>query len=127
LIDAGRIGNEHNDEVEALRENLDFVSFLLEEEDAIARAHRREQVKRCELYAMVLDQVRTIERRSRSIALAGTYTADTGTKILPQACVGLIGFFVKSTDPGAVKRRTLAVPSKINLAEAWRRFCSEAD
>jgi transcriptional regulator with XRE-family HTH domain len=62
LIDGARIGEEHHDEIEALRETLDFVSFILVEEDAIARANRREPIKRRELYATVLNLVRTIEK-----------------------------------------------------------------
>jgi transcriptional regulator with XRE-family HTH domain len=127
LIDDGRIDDECHGEVAALQETLDFVSFVLVEEDAIVHSRPRKPIKRRELYATVLDLVQTIEKRSRSIALAGTYTADTGTKILPQARVGLIAFFAKSADPGAVKRRTLSVPSKVNLAEAWQRFCSETE
>jgi transcriptional regulator with XRE-family HTH domain len=128
LIDGGRLGDDYAEELSALAEWLDLVSFILtsEERGSIFQRNRSERAKRRELYAHVLNAVRTIESLSSSIALAGTYQAATGANVMPTAKVALIGFFPKSSDPAAIKRRVLFAPAKVDLADAWRRFCAEA-
>ena len=125
LIDGGRLDEAYQDDFAALGETLDFLAFVLctEDEESIIQIERWERVKRRDLYKMVLDQVREIERRANAVALAGTYQAETGTAMIPTADVALIGFFPKLSDPGAIKRRTLFAPAQVDLADAWRRFC----
>lgn len=129
FIDGSRLGEVYHDDIASLREMLDFASFVLatDEPDSIVRIDRREPVKRRQLYTMVLDAVREIERRGYAVALAGTYQVETGAAIMPTANVALIGFFSKLTDPGAVKRKILLAPAKVDLRAAWENFCREDD
>lgn len=122
LVDGGRLGDAYDDDVAAFQENLDFLAYVLETEEEKS-SRRKEPLKRRELYIAVLDQVRKIEQRAGAVALAGTYKAETNAQIMPTADVALIGFFPKSSDPGAIKRRALLAPAKIDLVDAWSRFC----
>lgn len=126
LIDEGRLSGDHIDAIAGLAEWIDLVAFIRTEEEkgSIFRSNHREPAKRRQLYTHVLDTVHDIERRTSSVALAGTYQAETGAPILPLVEVAVIGFFSRARDPGAIKRRTLLAPAKVNLGEAWQRFCS---
>ena len=129
LIDGGELGDACEDEIAALGEYLDFVSFVLatEDKESIIQTDRRQRIKRRQLYTMVLDQVREIERRSNAVALAGTYQAQTESVFMPTIEVAVIRFFPKLSDPGAIKRRTQFAPIKVSWADAWRRFCQIVD
>ncbi len=122
LVDGGRLSDTFDNDVAALEENLDFVSYVLTTEEEGSNTFA-EPLKRRELYIRVLDSVRAIERKRNAVALAGVYEAQPNATIMPTAHVALIGFFPRSTDPGAVKRRVLLAPAKIDLVEAWDRFC----
>ena len=129
LIDGAELGDVCQDEIAGLVEHLDFVSFVLEieEEKSIIQTGRRQRIKRRQLYTMVLDQVREIERRCNAVALVGTYQAQTESVIMPTIKVAVIRFFPRFSDPGAINRRTQFAPIKVNWADAWRRFCQSVD
>ncbi len=129
LIDGGELGDVWQDEIAALVEHLDFVAYVLETEDeeSITQTARRHRIKRRQLYKMILDQVREIERRSNAVALAGTYQAQTESVIMPTIKVAVIRFFPRFSDPGAINRRTQFAPIKVDLADVWRRFCQSVD
>lgn len=126
LIDVGRLGDTHDNDVATLREWLDLVSFVLvsEDEDSILRTDRGVSAAWRKLYDDVLGSVRELECRARAVALAGIYKAATGLAMMPMADVALVAFFPKLSDPGAVKRRVLFVPARMNLAIAWPQFCA---
>jgi len=129
LVDAGRLGEAHDDDVAELREWLDLTSFLLraEEEGSIIDLGQREPTARRRLYDDVLGCVRGIERRGQAVALAGTYEADAGTGDDWKVRVALVAFFPRSSDPGAVRRRTLFASSRVDMAAVWRAFREVAD
>jgi transcriptional regulator with XRE-family HTH domain len=128
LIDGDRLGSDLQDDVAALGKWLDFVSFVLtsEEHNLVIQVNRCERAKRRTLYTEMLNSVQNIERRGSAVALAGTYTAKTGAAIMPTVEVALIGFFPKRSDPGAVKRKVLLAPDKVDLGALWKRFCAQA-
>lgn len=129
LIDGGELGDACEDEIAALGEDLDFVSFVLatEDKESIIQTDRRYRIKRRQLYKTVLDQVHEIERRSNAVALAGTYQAQTESAIMPIIEVAVIRFFPKSSDPGAIKRRTQLAPKEVDWAGSWRGYCQSVD
>ncbi len=130
LIDDARLGDAYQDDIAALNETLDFLSFAFEVEKKESIHHftpRWKPIKRRHIYTMVLDQVRGIERRGYAVALAGTYQAETGAMVLPTADVALIAFFPKLSDPAANKRRVLLAPAKVDVAATWQRFCRSVD
>ena len=104
----------------AVIEYLDLVSFILSTEDkgSIIKVHRREPVKRRKFYRDALNCVREAERRTNSVILAGTYQAETDSELMPEAKVAVVVYFPKSTDPAAIKGRTLAVPARFSIADA---------
>jgi transcriptional regulator with XRE-family HTH domain len=122
FVDGGRLDAGYHDDLATLGETIDVLGFAVttEEQGGIAQ---KEPLKRRELYLLVLDQVKTIEQRAHAVALAGIYKAETDSAILPVVDVGLIAFFPRSSDPGAVRRRSLLAPAKIDLIESWKRFC----
>lgn len=133
VADASRLSEscaeDAQGDIASFVEYLDLVSFILstEEKESIVKVHRSEPVKRRKLYDDVLACARETERRTNSVILAGTYEAETDSALMPKAQVTVIGFFPKSADPAAIKRRTLAVPMRISLDEAWTNFCAEVD
>lgn len=133
ICDPGRLSDTCADDVRgdvaALTEFLDLVSFILstEDQEPMMTVHRSEPVKRRKLYNDVLSCVRETERRTNAVILAGRYEAETDNKLMPTARVAVIGYFPKSTDPAAIKRRTLAVPARISIEEAWNNFCANVD
>lgn len=120
IVDAARLAEDHEEDVANLREWLDLAAFLLEAEepDSIIDLGRCEPTRRRRLYEDVLRCAQDIERRGRAVALAGTYTAETGRADPPRLDVALVAFFPKASDPGAAKRRTLFAPARVDLAEA---------
>jgi len=133
LADASRLYEQSEDDaqndVSAFMEYLDLVSFILEteERESIAKVHRLKPVKRRQLYNEVLACARETERRANAVILAGTYEAETDSRLIPKARVSVIGFFPKSVDPAAIKRRSLAAPARVSINEAWKSFCAEVD
>ena len=129
LIDGGELGDACEDKIAALGEHLDFVSFVLafEDKESVILADHGHRIERRQLYETVLDQVREIERRSNAVALAGTYQAQTESTIMPIIEVAVIRFFPKSSDPGAIKRRTQFAPVKIDLADVRPWFIQSVD
>ena len=122
IVDAARLGEGYEEDAADLREWLDLAAFLLAsgEPDSITDLGRREPIRRRRLYEDVLRCARDIERRGRAVALAGTYTTETGRADLPRLDVALVAFFPKPSDPGAAKRRTLFAPARVDLAgAAW--------
>jgi hypothetical protein len=121
-VDAARLGEGYEEDAADLCEWLDLAAFLLasEEPGSIVDLGQREPVRRRQLYADVLRCARDIERRGQAVALAGTYAAETGRPDLPRMDVALVVFFPRLSDPGAVKRRTLFAPARIDVAELWR-------
>ena len=115
--------------IAALLEYMDLASFILctEDNESIVTVQRRGSVKRRKLYADVLDCVREAERQTNAVILAGAYEAETDNEAMPKAKVAVFGFFPKSTDPAAIKRRSLAVPARVSVNDAWKNFCAEVD
>jgi transcriptional regulator with XRE-family HTH domain len=122
FVDGDRLGSGYTDDLAALGETIDVLGFALTTERT-GWSPQKERLKRRELYMLVLDQVKAIERRAHAVALAGTYKAGTNSAILPVVDVGLIAFFPLLSDPGAIKRRDLLAPTKIDLIEIRQRFC----
>ncbi len=124
FVDTSRLGSAFDCERAVLGETLESVSFFLmsEEKGSIFHVPRQEPVKRRELYTIVLDLVRRLEHDATAVALAGTYQAQTEVKIFPSVEVGLVTFFPKRTDPGAVKRKALLAPARVDIATAWRKL-----
>lgn len=105
LIDDGRCTLDAAEVITVLRENLDFYSFVLSNV-----AELGEPVKKREIYASLLADVHTVERRGYT-ALHAIYEA--GSHLGPVK-VAVIAFFPKLTDPGAAKREVVFVPSFIS-------------
>jgi hypothetical protein len=101
--------------------------LVTDEKGSIFHIDRDEPLRRRNLYTRVLDLVQDIERRHHAVALAGTYVGTSTHPDLPAPAVALIAFFSKQTDPGAVKRKTLLVPDKIDMNDVWRNFCNTLD
>jgi hypothetical protein len=125
MVDRTRLGDDFMEEGEAVIETIDVIGFSLMMEKRGSSA-QSEPLKRRELYELVLDQVKAIEKRGHAVALAGTYKASSNWSLFPEVEVGTIVFFPLSCDPGAIKRRGILAPTSIDLIEMWRRFCSEA-
>ena len=125
MVDRTRLGDEFMEEGEALIETIDVIGFslMMEEQGSSAQS---EPLKRRELYALVLDQVKAIEKRGHAVALAGTYKASSNWSLFPEVEIGTIVFFPLSCDPGAIKRSGILVPTSVDLVGMWQRFCSEA-
>lgn len=119
LIDGSHLGETYRDQMEALREELDIIAFLRTHanEPSFKRDHK---IRRRQLYARLLKTVKAIEVRAGAVALSGIYTARTDVQIMPSAEVGIIAFFLRAVDPGAVKRRVLFPPETLDLSAAWQ-------
>lgn len=116
LVDGGRLGEDLSAEIAAFCEWLDYSSFVIgSEEDP-----RGERVQRRKIYRTILDQAREIERRGMAVALAGIYKAETNIKTSPEWSIGVVSFFPKTSDPGAIKRRVLLAPARIDVGEVLR-------
>jgi transcriptional regulator with XRE-family HTH domain len=100
----GEFDEQTSLQVACLREWLEFWSFLLSDLADPARGPGKR-----EIYADLLSTVRDIESRGYT-ALHAVYKAQSPLGLAP---VGMIAFFPKLTDPGAVKRRSLLVPTEV--------------
>jgi transcriptional regulator with XRE-family HTH domain len=120
-VDRTRLGDEFITDCELLVDTIDVIgcSLMMEDRGTFVDTAR---LKRRELYAVVLDQVRLIEKRAHAVALAGVYKAPTNCCTLREVDVGMVVFFPLSSDPGAVKRTRLLAPDRIDLIESWHRF-----
>ena len=116
LIDGGRLEAPIEEDIAGLREELDFVGFA--RDDTLNNRSEREsrRLARRRLYTEVLAHIREIENQSHALALGGTYEASTSHPLLPRVRVAVIGFFPKTTDPGAIRRRQLLVPERVSLS-----------
>jgi len=116
LIDGDRLNVDVGDELAALWEEIDFVAFV--RDDTLFKRSEREvrSIKRRPLYNVLLDRIREIERQANAMALGGTYEAKTDHPLLPEVRIAVIGFFPKTADPAAVKRRHLLVPERVHLS-----------
>jgi transcriptional regulator with XRE-family HTH domain len=121
LVDGGRLGEDLSGDIAGFCEWLDFGSFVIgSEEDPCFHVKRRERVRRRRIYRTILDQAREIERRGMAVALAGTYKAETNVRAVPEFSVGVVSFFPKASDPGAVKGRILLAPAHVDVGAALR-------
>lgn len=121
LVDGGRLGEDLSGEIAAFCEWLDFGSFMIgSEEDPCFRGHRWDRVQRRRIYRTILGQAREIERQGIAVALAGTYMAETSVRGIPEFRIGVVSFFPKGSDPGAIKRRALLAPAHIDVLAALR-------
>jgi hypothetical protein len=133
LTDAGRLSDacaaEAQGHISGLVEYLDLVSFVIstEAKNSPVTVKRRAPVQRRKLYTDLLNWVRETERQTNSVILAGNYEAETDNDALPKAKVSVLGFFPKSTDPAAIKRRSAAVPARVSIDKAWQNFHVEVD
>jgi hypothetical protein len=122
-VDGSRLGDAYDNDVAMLLESLDLLALVLTTEVESPKS----PPKRREWYVAFLDQIKALERRANAIALAGTYQARTNASIMPTINIALIAFFPMSSDPGALKRRTLLAPVEFDLVGAWGRFCQESE
>lgn len=121
LVDGGRLGEDLSAEIAAFCEWLDYGSFVIgSEEDPLFHTSRRGRVQRRKIYRTILDQAREIERRGMAVALAGIYKAETNIKTSPEWSIGVVSFFPKTSDPGAIKRRVLLAPAHVDVGAALR-------
>jgi transcriptional regulator with XRE-family HTH domain len=127
LVERGQLDEQYQDEIDGLREALGCVAFILgsQEANSVIKFADQESCKRRELYNSILDYVSRIQREANAVALAGVYAAATNHPALAEARVGLIAFFPRRTDPGAIKRRVLFAPKSIDVQQAWKTFLTE--
>jgi transcriptional regulator with XRE-family HTH domain len=99
-----------------LVQTLGEVSFIRasQEPDSSIKVDG-EPVKRRELYDMVLCEVRRLEKETNSIALSGTYEATTDVSVFSKATIGIIVFFDRIKDPGALKRNVVLAAERLSL------------
>lgn len=121
LVDGSQLGETYQGDVDSLREWLDLTAFILGQEERVS-LDRDRPIRRRALYADILRAAQDIERRAYAVALSGIYVAKTNVALMPTVDVGLIAFFPKLTDPGAVKRKVLLTPESIDLRAALRSF-----
>ncbi len=123
ILHGEQLGKSHQDDLADLRGVMDCFAFVLDEKIKI----KGERLRRRQIYQSVMEAIQRIEKRGRATTLVGIYAAETDCRWLPKATVGLLAFFSKATDPGAVKRPVLLAPKRIAVMPALRDWLATED
>jgi transcriptional regulator with XRE-family HTH domain len=110
-----------DEEITGLVEWLDLASFVLSKETVILP---HDEAPRRKLYSDILAHVRWLESHGIAV-LAGVMNAPQ--RDLPEWKVAVLGFSLKATDPGAIKRRIILVDRRCVALEPSAQTASESE
>lgn len=126
-FDDVRLIGDFAEEGRVLCELFELSTFVIgqEEDECLPKKPRRDRVKRRALYREILDAASCYERNTASVLLCATYEAKIDAIAAGSIPVAAIAAYPKATDPGAIKRRQLCVPEKVDPKEVWRQLQME--
>ena len=122
LIHSSYLREDAQSLVEGLREWIDLAGFIRATQEHEAFIDKEPFTRMREFNRDVLAAVREIERVGHATALTGCYGAqglyldpiNAASRTMPIK-VGLVAFFLKETDPCALKRQFLWAPEQIEF------------
>ena len=121
------LGEEAADDVLALNEWLELVSFVRAEQECLFTTNLPREHKLRRLYSDVLRFIGYLERQYRCVCLVGTYRPKSNLRHFQNAEVGVVSVRSRVKDPAASERRTLLAPADFDFRAAIERAFAEDD
>ena len=121
------LGPEAEEDMAALREWMDFASWMAATAEGLVTPRPGRSFKKRELYADIFRHVGMMEKKYRAVCLVGSYDATSNVELFATLRVGVLSFRSKILNPAAATILELRGQPVIDLRKALHDWTEGAE